>query len=38
MTTRERQYSEMLAMPNGHCPNHWTGVRLPEGFAVTPLQ
>ncbi len=24
--------------PNGYCPNHATGVRLPEGFAVTPLQ
>ena len=23
--------------PNGYCPNHATGVRLPEGFAVTPL-
>jgi len=24
--------------PNGYCPNHATGVRLPEGFAVTPLE
>jgi peptide-methionine (S)-S-oxide reductase len=24
--------------PNGYCPNHATGVRLPDGFAVTPLQ
>ena len=24
--------------PNGYCPNHATGVTLPEGFAVTPLQ
>ncbi|HEX5149508.1 MAG TPA: peptide-methionine (S)-S-oxide reductase MsrA [Candidatus Limnocylindrales bacterium] len=24
--------------PRGYCPNHATGVRLPEGFAVTPLQ
>ena len=24
--------------PNGYCPNHATGVKLPEGFAVTPLQ
>lgn len=22
----------------GYCPNHSTGVKLPEGFAVTPLQ
>jgi peptide-methionine (S)-S-oxide reductase len=24
--------------PNGYCPVHATGVRLPDGFAVTPLQ
>jgi peptide-methionine (S)-S-oxide reductase len=24
--------------PRGYCPNHSTGVTLPEGFAVTPLQ
>ena len=24
--------------PNGYCPNHSTGVILPDGFAVTPLQ
>ena len=24
--------------PHGYCPNHSTGVRLPEGFTVTPLQ
>ena len=24
--------------PRGYCPNHRTGVTLPEGFAVTPLQ
>ncbi len=24
--------------PHGYCPNHSTGVTLPEGFAVTPLQ
>jgi peptide-methionine (S)-S-oxide reductase len=24
--------------PRGYCPNHATGVTLPEGFAVTPLQ
>ena len=25
-------------VPNGYCPIHATGVTLPEGFAVTPLQ
>jgi hypothetical protein len=25
-------------VPNGYCPNHSTGVKLPEGFAATPLQ
>jgi peptide-methionine (S)-S-oxide reductase len=24
--------------PHGYCPNHSTGVTLPEGFAATPLQ
>jgi peptide-methionine (S)-S-oxide reductase len=24
--------------PHGYCPNHSTGVTLPEGFATTPLQ
>jgi peptide-methionine (S)-S-oxide reductase len=24
--------------PNGYCPNHATGVTLPEGFTPTPLQ
>jgi peptide-methionine (S)-S-oxide reductase len=24
--------------PNGYCPVHATGVKLPDGFAVTPLQ
>ena len=24
--------------PRGYCPNHSTGVKLPEDFAVTPLQ
>ena len=24
--------------PNGYCPNHATGVKLPDGWAVTPLQ
>ncbi|MGK2850380.1 MAG: peptide-methionine (S)-S-oxide reductase MsrA [Candidatus Limnocylindrales bacterium] len=25
-------------VPNGYCPNHSTGVRLPDDFVVTPLQ
>ena len=24
--------------PNGYCPNHSTGVTLPDDFVVTPLQ
>ena len=31
-----QQYLDKV--PNGYCPNHATGVTLPEGFAVTPLQ
>jgi hypothetical protein len=25
-------------VPNGYCPNHATGVRLPDDFVVTPLE
>jgi peptide-methionine (S)-S-oxide reductase len=28
----------LVRVPNGYCPNHATGVTLPEDFAVTPLQ
>jgi hypothetical protein len=28
----------MSKVPNGYCPNHATGVKLPDGFTVTPLQ
>jgi hypothetical protein len=38
MTSTERQYRGMLEVPNGYCPNHATGVRLPDDFKVTPLQ
>ena len=31
-----QQYLDKV--PNGYCPNHATGVTLPDGFAVTPLQ
>jgi hypothetical protein len=27
-----------VKVPNGFCPNHATGVRLPDGFVVAPLQ
>jgi hypothetical protein len=27
-----------MTVQNGYCPNHSTGVKLPEGFTVTPLQ
>jgi peptide-methionine (S)-S-oxide reductase len=28
----------LVSNPNGYCPNHATGVKLPADFAVTPLQ
>ena len=31
-----QQYLDKV--PNGYCPIHATGVKLPEGFAVKPLQ
>jgi peptide-methionine (S)-S-oxide reductase len=31
-----QQYLDKV--PNGYCPIHATGVKLPEGFAITPLQ
>ncbi|MEO8570147.1 MAG: peptide-methionine (S)-S-oxide reductase MsrA [Chloroflexota bacterium] len=31
-----QQYLDKV--PNGYCPLHATGVKLPEGFTVTPLQ
>jgi hypothetical protein len=27
-----------MKVPTGYCPDHATGVKLPEGFVVTPLQ
>jgi hypothetical protein len=30
--------SSLAENPNGYCPNHSTGVRLPDDFVVTPLQ
>jgi peptide-methionine (S)-S-oxide reductase len=35
----EDYHQQYLAKnPNGYCPNHATGVRLPDDFVVTPLQ
>ena len=31
-----QQYLDKV--PNGYCPNHSTGVQLPDDFVVTPLQ
>jgi peptide-methionine (S)-S-oxide reductase len=31
-----QQYLDKV--PNGYCPNHSTGVKLPDDFVVTPLQ
>ena len=31
-----QQYLDRV--PNGYCPNHSTGVKLPDDFVVTPLQ
>jgi peptide-methionine (S)-S-oxide reductase len=35
----EDYHQQYLAkVPNGYCPNHSTGVKLPDDFGVTPLQ
>jgi peptide-methionine (S)-S-oxide reductase len=35
----EDYHQQYLAKnPNGYCPNHATGVKLPDDFAVTPLE
>ena len=35
----EAYHQQYLAKnPNGYCPNHSTGVKLPDDFVVTPLQ
>jgi len=28
----------MSKVPNGYCPIHATGVKLPDDFVLTPLQ
>jgi hypothetical protein len=27
-----------MKVPNGYCPNHSTGVKLPDDFVATPPQ
>jgi peptide-methionine (S)-S-oxide reductase len=35
----EEYHQQYLAKnPFGYCPNHATGVKLPDGWTVTPLQ
>jgi peptide methionine sulfoxide reductase MsrA len=35
----EDYHQQYLAKnPHGYCPNHSTGVKLPDDFVVTPLQ
>ena len=35
----EDYHQQYLAKnPGGYCPNHATGVKLPDDFVVTPLQ
>jgi hypothetical protein len=36
--TRRQQYADLSENPHGYCPNHATGVKLPDDFVVTPLQ
>jgi hypothetical protein len=37
-TPETGQHAERLENPNGYCPNHATGVKLPDDFVITPLQ
>jgi hypothetical protein len=32
------QYPYSFENPRGYCPNHSTGVKLPDDFVVRPLQ
>ena len=34
----DRQYPDLSENPRGYCPNHATGVKLPDDIKVTPLQ
>jgi hypothetical protein len=35
---RAGQYADLVKVPNGYCPNHATGVGLPDDFVVAQLQ
>jgi hypothetical protein len=35
---RKSRSSILAENPRGYCPNHSTGVKLPDDFGVTPLQ
>jgi hypothetical protein len=34
----DQQYPVTSRVPNGHCPNHAAGVKLPDDFIVIQLQ
>jgi hypothetical protein len=36
--SHDEQYADAVKVPNGYCPNHATGVKLPDDFKVTPLE
>jgi hypothetical protein len=38
MRQHSQQYTYLFENPGGYCPNHATGVKLPEDLMVTPLQ
>jgi hypothetical protein len=38
MPGNRRQDPDAVRNPRGYCPNHATGVKLPDDFVVTPLQ
>jgi hypothetical protein len=35
---KTRQYVDLSGSVNGYCPNHSTGVKLPDDFVVTQLR
>ena len=38
MTSTNTPYPTLFEVPNGYCPIHATGVKLPGGFAGIALQ
>jgi hypothetical protein len=34
----DQPYTDLRGNPHGYCPNHATGMKLPDDFVVTPLQ